>query len=306
MEFKVGKSEANQRLDLFLLAKLPVKFSRSYIQKAIKEGKVKVNQKVQKPSYKVKPGDVIFVEEPAVELKPIAVEPEPIHLDILYEDHDIIVVNKPAGMVVHPIPAHMTGTLVNALLYHCKDLQGIGGELRPGIVHRLDKDTSGVIVVAKNDLAHQSLSKQFKDRKVFKMYFALVQGCVKNDEGEIQLSLARHPVHRIKMTVSETGRKSITLYKVLKRFKDLATLVVAYPKTGRTHQIRVHMKFIGHPIIGDPLYGKKSFEGIERQMLHAARLGFFHPRTGEYVQFTAPLPEDFKQAIRMIHRMCLQ
>ncbi len=304
MEFKVSKNEANQRLDLFLLTKISEKFSRSFIQKAIKEGKVKVNQKTSKPSYKVRPGDVVYVEQPESPLRIKSIEPEPIPLDILYEDNDIIVVNKPANMIVHPIPSHTTGTLVNAILHHCKDLQGIGGELRPGIVHRLDKDTSGVIVVAKNDISHQSLSKQFKDRKVFKMYFALVQGILATDTGEIEVSLARHPVYRVKMTVSDSGRKAITSYKVLKRFGCVATLVAVFPKTGRTHQIRVHMKFIGHPIIGDPLYGKEKFEGISRQMLHAAKLGFFHPKSGKFLQFVAPLPQDFKQAIRNLYRMC--
>ncbi len=306
MKFTVNKNEANQRLDLFLLTKVPAKFSRNHIQRVIKEGKVKVNDKIQKPSYKVKPGDVITVEEPQSVLKMVKIEPEPISLDIIYEDSDIIVVNKPYNMIVHPIPSHTSGTLVNAILYHCKDLQGIGGELRPGIVHRLDKDTSGVIVVAKNDLAHQSLSKQFKDRKVFKMYLALVHGSITKDEGEIQASLARHPVYRIKMTVSESGRRAETKYKVLRRFGEIATLVAVFPKTGRTHQIRVHMRFIGNPIIGDPLYGKVKLEIVKRQMLHAAKLGFFHPRTGEFRSFVAPIPEDFKKAILECHRMCSQ
>ena len=294
MEIKVNRVEQEQRLDLYLLQKIPAKISRSFLQKAIKEGKITVNGKPQKPSYRVKVKDVIFVPEPEPATIP-SIEPEPIDLEILYEDHDLIVINKPAGMIVHPIPSHTSGTLVNALLYHCKDLQGIGGELRPGIVHRLDKDTSGVMVVAKNDLSHRNLSQQFKDREIFKMYLALVRGKIDEPQGEIKVSLARHPVLRTKMSVNETGRFAITFYKVLRYFGDTASLVVAYPKTGRTHQIRVHMKYIGHPILGDKLYGN-SF-GASRQMLHAAKLGFYHPRTDKWLSFIAPLPDDFKDLI---------
>lgn len=290
----MNRVEQEQRLDLYLLQKIPAKISRSFLQKAIKEGKITVNGKPQKPSYRVKVKDVIFVPEPEPATIP-SIEPEPIDLEILYEDHDLIVINKPAGMIVHPIPSHTSGTLVNALLYHCKDLQGIGGELRPGIVHRLDKDTSGVMVVAKNDLSHRNLSQQFKDREIFKMYLALVRGRIDEPQGEIKVSLARHPVLRTKMSVNETGRFAITLYKVLRYFGDTASLVIAYPKTGRTHQIRVHMKYIGHPILGDKLYGN-SF-GASRQMLHAAKLGFYHPRTDKWLSFIAPLPDDFKDLI---------
>ncbi|HOK82613.1 MAG TPA: RluA family pseudouridine synthase [Pseudothermotoga sp.] len=294
MEIKVSKGEQEQRLDLYLLEKIPAKISRNFVQKAIKDGRITVNGRPQKPSYRVKAKDIISVPDPEPPV-PLSVEPEPIKLEVLYEDSDLIVINKPAGMIVHPVPSHTSGTLVNALLYHCHDLQGIGGELRPGIVHRLDKDTSGVIVVAKNDLAHRNLSQQFKDRKVSKMYLALVRGKVNETQGEITVSLARHPVLRTKMSVNSSGRAAVTFYRVLKYFDDVASLVAAYPKTGRTHQIRVHMKYIGHPILGDRLYG--SIYGAPRQMLHAMKLGFYHPRSGNWLSFTAALPEDFKHLI---------
>ncbi|WP_448521731.1 RluA family pseudouridine synthase [Pseudothermotoga sp.] len=300
LTIKVNKNEAGQRLDLFLLSKLPKIISRSFLQKLIRDGQIKVNDRLEKPSYKVKANDAITLPDRPMPHQ-IEISPEPIELNVLYEDSDIIVVDKPAGMIVHPIPSHTSGTLVNALLYHCKDLQGIGGELRPGIVHRLDKDTSGVMVVAKNDFAHRSLSQQFKNREVFKMYLALVQGKPEKTEGEIQISVARHPTLRVKMTVASEGRIAVTYYKVLKSFDDLASLVAAYPKTGRTHQIRVHMKYIKHPILGDKLYGRADPIFVERQMLHAAVLQFRHPRRNELMKFIAPLPEDFKDALRRLH-----
>ncbi|MGB9790677.1 MAG: RluA family pseudouridine synthase [Thermotoga caldifontis] len=305
MTIRVGKNEAGQRLDLFLLSRLPKIISRSFLQKLIKEGQIRVNGRIEKPSYRVKPNDEITLpDRPAP--RQLEILPEPIELEILYEDQDIIVVNKPAGMIVHPIPSHTSGTLVNALLYHCKDLQGIGGELRPGIVHRLDKDTSGVMVVAKNDLAHRSLSQQFKNRDVFKMYLALVQGRPEKSEGEIQINVARHPTLRVKMTVAKEGRVALTHYRVLKSFGQLGSLVAAYPKTGRTHQIRVHMKYIGHPILGDRLYGRADPIPVDRQMLHASILQFTHPRTGERMKFIAPLPEDFKAALRRLYEESLR
>ena len=231
--------------------------------------------------------------------------PENIPLDIIYEDKDILVINKQPGIITHPIPSHTSGTIVNAVLYHCKDLQGIGGVLRPGIVHRLDKDTSGVMVIAKNDLAHQSLTKQFKDRLTEKLYVCLVKGVPKKKEGDIEINIARNPILRVKMTVtqSEYGKPALTHYKVVREFDDLASLVFAYPKTGRTHQIRVHMKYIGHPLMGDEVYGRAKEDeifGIKRQMLHALSLAFYHPRTGQKVKFVARLPEDFKFAIEKI------
>ncbi|MCD6552195.1 MAG: RluA family pseudouridine synthase [Thermotoga sp.] len=300
--WRVEKREEGWRLDQFLKEKTPSWISRSMIQKAIKEGKVKVNGQIKKPSYRLKEGELVEVDLP-VKPKEATVQPEKIDLKVLYEDKDIIVIDKPGDMIVHPVPSKLSGTLVNALLYHCSDLQGVGGKLRPGIVHRLDKETSGVIVVAKNDLAHQSLSRQFKDRKVKKAYILLVRGRVKENEGTVELPLARHPVLRVKMTVSESGKEAVTHYRVLKRFDDVASLVLAFPRTGRTHQIRVHMKSLGHPIMGDKIYGKYKEDemfGIKRQMLHALKLGFFHPRTGEWMEFVSPIPEDFRKAIKKI------
>lgn len=302
LTIKVNRNEAGERLDLFLLSKLPKIVSRSFLQKLIKDGQIKVNDRLEKPSYRVKANDIISLPDRPVPQQ-IEILPEPLELNVLYEDSDIIVVNKPAGMIVHPIPSHTSGTLVNALLYHCKDLQGIGGELRPGIVHRLDKDTSGIMVVAKNDLAHRSLSQQFKNREVFKMYLAIVQGKPNETEGEIQIKVARHPTLRVKMTVAAEGRIAVTSYRVLKSFDDLASLVAAYPKTGRTHQIRVHMKYIQHPILGDRLYGRADPIYVERQMLHAVILQFRHPKKNEQMRFIAPLPEDFKAALRRLHEV---
>lgn len=254
---------------------------------------------MKKASYKIKDGDVVEIEIP----KPRDYEilPEKMELSILYEDTDIIVVNKPPGMIVHPLPNKSSGTLVNALLAHCDDLQGIGGVMRPGIVHRLDKDTSGVIIVAKNDLAHKSLSKQFKDRVVTKTYIAIVNGRIEKKRGKIDLPIARHPQIRVKMAVVKDGKPSLSEYRVLKYFDNLATLVLVFPKTGRTHQIRVHFKSIGHPLLGDEVYGhgkRDSIFGVERQMLHALSLAFFHPRSGEFMKVNAPLPEDFKLTLK--------
>jgi len=258
-----------------------------------------VNSQIKKVSYKIKDGDVIEVEIPKP--REYKIHPEKVELSILYEDKDIIVINKPAGMIVHPLPNKSSGTLVNALLGYCDDLQGIGGVMRPGIVHRLDKDTSGVIVVAKNDFAHQSLSKQFKDRVTKKVYIAMASGRIKEKKGTIDLPIARHPQIRIKMAVVKDGKPALSNYRVLKYFGDLATLVLVFPKTGRTHQIRVHFKSIGHPLLGDEVYGhgkKDSVCGVKRQMLHALSLSFFHPRSGELMKFNAPLPEDFKLVLK--------
>ncbi|WP_231109781.1 RluA family pseudouridine synthase [Thermosipho melanesiensis] len=279
--------------------KAPDWISRTYIQRAIKSGMVTVNNEEKKPSYKLKNGDVVSFELPE-EPKKVEILPENLPLKIIYEDKDIIVVNKDPGVVTHPTPTFLSGTLVNALMYHCNDFQGIGGELRPGIVHRLDKDTSGVIVVAKNDKAHQSLSMQFKERKTEKTYIAIVSGEVKKNYGTIDVPLGRNPVVRTKIAPVDWGKNAITYFKVIKRFKN-ATLLLAFPKTGRTHQIRVHMKYIGHPLLGDELYGrgkKDEIFGVKRQMLHALKLSFYHPSTNEKMIFVAPLPEDFKQVIR--------
>ncbi|UZQ81982.1 RluA family pseudouridine synthase [Thermoanaerobacter sp. RKWS2] len=290
------KEDEGKRIDVFLAAELD--YTRSYIKKLIVDGLVFVNGKTVKPSYKVKENDEVVVNIPEVEK--IDVMPENIPLDILYEDDDIIVISKPQGMVVHPAPGNYSGTLVNALLYHCKNLSGINGILRPGIVHRLDKDTSGVMVVAKNDKAHISLSNQIKERSVFKKYVAIVEGVIKDEEGKIEAPIGRHPVDRKKMAVIEDGRYALTLYKVLERFKE-NTLVEAVIKTGRTHQIRVHMAYIGHPVVGDHVYGfKKQKFKLEGQALHSRVLGFIHPTKGVYMEFEAPLPEYFVRLIEIL------
>lgn len=290
------KEDEGKRIDVFLAAELD--YTRSYIKKLIVDGLVFVNGKTVKPSYKVKENDEVVVNIP--EAEKIDVLPENIPLDILYEDDDIIVINKPQGMVVHPAPGNYSGTLVNALLYHCKNLSGINGILRPGIVHRLDKDTSGVMVIAKNDKAHISLSNQIKERSVFKKYVAIVEGVIKDEEGKIETLIGRHPVDRKKMAVIEDGRYALTLYKVLERFKE-NTLVEVVIKTGRTHQIRVHMAYIGHPVVGDHVYGfKKQKFKLEGQALHSRVLGFIHPTKGVYMEFEAPLPEYFKKLIEIL------
>jgi len=292
------KEDEGKRIDVFLAAELD--YTRSYIKKLIVDGLVFVNGKTVKPSYKVKENDEVVVNIP--EAEKIDVLPENIPLDILYEDDDIIVINKPQGMVVHPAPGNYSGTLVNALLYHCKNLSGINGILRPGIVHRLDKDTSGVMVIAKNDKAHISLSNQIKERSVFKKYVAIVEGVIKDEEGKIEAPIGRHPVDRKKMAVIGDGRYALTLYKVLERFKE-NTLVEAVIKTGRTHQIRVHMAYIGHPVVGDPVYGfKKQKFKLEGQALHSRVLGFMHPTKGVYMEFEAPLPEYFVRLIEILRR----
>ena len=260
---------------------------------------------IKKPSYRVKSEETVEVETPE---KPAEVEilPEDVPIEIIYQDKDIAVVNKPPGMIVHPVPSKNSGTLVNALLSALDDIQGVGGKLRPGIVHRLDKDTSGIMVVAKNDLAHQRLSKQFKDRKTRKIYIAIARGRIEDDDFDVDAPIGRHPVLRIKMTVRMDGRESFTHFKVLRRFGKIATLVLAFPKTGRTHQIRVHLKHVGHPILGDDLYGKAGLDRAyeaKRQMLHALRLGFYHPRTEKWLEFTAPIPEDFKKVMRNLYNL---
>ena len=300
LEFAVTERERGWRLDRFLQDRLPKWISRSAIQKAISNGKVHVDGSIKKPSYRVKIGETVSVEIPTPR-KVEKVKPQPIPLEIIYEDEDIAVINKPPGMMVHPTPTKLTGTLVNALLYALKDLKGVGGELRPGIVHRLDKDTSGVIVVAKNDMAHTSLSRQFKERTTKKTYIALVRGIVERDEFRVERPIGRHPVVRTKMVVREDGKTAQTEFRVLRRFGKIATLLLAFPKTGRTHQIRVHLKHLGHPILGDELYGtpiKDSTLGVKRQMLHALKLGFHHPRTSEWMEFVGRIPEDFKEVLR--------
>ena len=289
-EIAVTPEAAGHRLDHFLAGTLP-HLSRSRVQALIKDGHILVNGAPSKPSEKIRLGQQITVEEPAA--TPVAgTSAEAIPLEVLFEDADLLVLNKPAGMVVHPAAGNPTGTLVNALLHHCTTLSGIGGEQRPGIVHRLDKETSGCLVVAKNDLAHQGLSRQFALRKVLKVYLALAAGFFTKKTGVITTEIGRHPIHRKKMSVVETGRgrPSTTDYRVLKELSN-ASLVECTLHTGRTHQIRVHLKHLGHPILGDALYGKRA--EFPRQMLHAWKLGFTHPRTNEWMEFQAPVPQDF-------------
>ncbi len=278
------------RVDKYVAEAVP-ELSRAAAQRLIDEGRIRVNGAIVKASYRLEPGDTISVEiPPPVE---VSIAPEAIPLDIVYEDADILVVNKPAGMVVHPAFGHAGGTLVNAVLAHCPDLAGVGGELRPGIVHRLDKDTSGLIVVAKGDAALRNLQAQFKGREVQKAYLALVEGHVSPPAGLIDAPIGRDPRARKKMAVvPRGGREAQTEYRALE-FYDAHTLVEAHPLTGRTHQIRIHMAFIGHPIVGDPVYGfRKQRTKAPRLFLHAARLAFRLPSTGEWREFQAPLPDD--------------
>ncbi|MCH5138385.1 RluA family pseudouridine synthase [Clostridiaceae bacterium UIB06] len=296
-QFLVNEDSKNLRLDVFLSRYFEDK-SRSYLQNLIEEGNVKVNEKLKKSNYKLKAGEKvdILIPEPVG----LDVEPEDIPLDIVYEDNDVIVVNKPQGMVVHPASGVYNGTLVNALLSHCKDLSGINGVARPGIVHRIDKDTSGVLVIAKNDNSHNKLAEQFKDHSMTRSYIALVEGILKKDEGTIDAPLGRHPVERIKIAVVKDGRRAVTHYKVLERFNN-NTLVECVLETGRTHQIRVHMCHIAHPLVGDPVYGhKKQRFNLKGQLLHAKKLGFIHPSTGEYMEFQSDLPDYFSKVIGIL------
>jgi 23S rRNA pseudouridine1911/1915/1917 synthase len=296
-QFAVDEDSKNLRLDVFLSSYFKDK-SRSYLQNLIEDGYVKVNKNLKKSNYKLKTGDKIDILIP----DPIGlnVEAEDIPIDIIYEDSDVIVINKPQNMVVHPAAGIYNGTLVNALLSHCKDLSGINGVARPGIVHRIDKDTSGILVVAKNDNAHNKLSEQFKDHSMTRSYIALVEGVLKRDEGTVDEPLGRHPVERIKIAVIRDGRRAVTHYKVLERFNS-NTLVECILETGRTHQIRVHMAHIGHPLVGDPVYGyKKQRFNLKGQMLHAKKLGFIHPTTSQYVEFQSDLPDYFNKVLSIL------
>lgn len=288
------------RIDSYLASNIE-EISRSYIQKLIDDGSVFVNGKKVKSNYKVKEKDIIKISIP----EPVAldIEPEDIELDIMYEDDDVIVINKPQGMVVHPAAGNYTGTLVNALLKHCNNLSGINGVIRPGIVHRIDKDTSGVIVAAKNDLSHKDIAEQIKKHTVKRIYIALVEGVVKPERGTIEGAIGRHHVDRKKMDVVANGKEAITHFTVLERIGNY-TLIEARLETGRTHQIRVHMSHIGHPLVGDPVYGiKKQRFNLQGQALHAAVLGFVHPRTREYMEFKAPLPVYFEKLLDTVRHM---
>ena len=273
-------------------------YSRSQIKQLLDGGNITVNGKTEKAKYKVKSGDLIRLEEP--ETKTLELRPENIPLDIVYEDDDVIVINKPQGMVVHPAPGHDEHTLVNALLYHCP-LSTINGTFRPGIVHRIDKDTSGLLMVAKNDKSHRSLAKQLKDKTNIREYVALVHGRIAEDEGTINAPIGRSLKDRKKQAVVKDGRNAVTHFEVLKRYRDY-TLVKCILETGRTHQIRVHMKYIGHPLVGDPLYGpKKTIKG-NGQFLHAGKLGFVHPTTGKLLVFEAPLPKIFQECLEKLDK----
>lgn len=290
--------DAGTRADVFLAAKLGV--SRSNMQKLLEDGRVKRGEKIIKANYKVRAGEMFVVDIP--EPEPIEAVPENIPLDIIYEDDDVVVLNKVRGMVVHPAPGNYTGTLVNALLYHCSNLSGINSAIRPGIVHRLDKDTSGIMIVAKNDAAHISLSQQIQSKTAVRTYLAVVRGNIKTDSGTIETQIARDKTDRKKMAVvKEGGRDAITDYEVLERFGKY-TLVRCRLRTGRTHQIRVHMEYMGYPLVGDPKYSPmKTPFGIKGQALHSHTLEFTHPRTGERMKFEAPLPEDMHKIITRLH-----
>lgn len=300
LEILVSPAEAGIRTDIFITREFN-KLTRSYVQKLISDGYIKVNDKSIKSNYKLKEGDNVLVQIPVTE--ELSVEAEDIPLEVLYEDGDIIVINKKQGMVVHPAPGNYSGTLVNALLWHCRDLSGINGILRPGIVHRLDKDTSGVIMVAKNDLAHEELVRQIKDRSVTRRYVALVHGVITEPAGVVDAPIGRDSKDRKKMAVTtKNSRHAITHYRVLERFENY-TFIECRLETGRTHQIRVHMKYIQHPVVGDPVYGPaKSHFLLEGQLLHAVVLGFNHPRTGNYLEFEAPIPDYFDQVLAKLRK----
>lgn len=294
-EYIINEETKNIRLDK-VIAIIDRDLSRSMIQKMLEDGKILVNNNKEKASYKTKLGDNIKVEE--IIPKQIELKAQDIPVEIIYEDNDIIVVNKPKGMVVHPANGNPDGTLVNAIMSICKDsLSGIGGEIRPGIVHRLDKDTSGLLIVAKNDKAHINLSEQIKNREITKKYIALVRGVIKENEATIDMPIARSDKDRKKMAVNKTGKKAVTHFKVIKRYKDYTLLDIKID-TGRTHQIRVHMAEIGYPVVGDIVYsnGKNPF-GVVGQMLHAKSLDFVHPITGEKLHLEAPIPEYFENIL---------
>ncbi len=293
IQLVVSANEPRLRLDQFLAKRLP-EFSRSRLQQLIRDGFVLLNNSSSRPRQIVRSGDQIQITEPPLEK--VDTLPEQIPLTILFEDDDLVVVNKPAGLVVHPGAGHAKHTLVNALLNYCSTLSGIGGEERPGIVHRLDKETSGCLVVAKNDATHRGLSRQFADRTVHKVYLALVAGRVRNPAGVIEEKIGRHPVHRQRMTASAVrGRAAKTEYRII-RSNDRASLVECCLHSGRTHQIRVHLHHLGHPVIGDKVYGRAT-KDFPRHMLHAWKLGFRHPRTEQWKSFEAALPDDFTYAL---------
>ncbi len=301
LEFTADNGETGVRIDRCLSDKYE-DLSRSYLQKLLKEQGITVNGKPVKANYKLQTGDQVQITVP--DLSEPDILPENIPLDILYEDEDILVVNKPKGMVVHPANGHTCGTLVNAILYHCQgNLSGINGVMRPGIVHRIDKDTTGALLVCKNDTAHRDLAQQLKDHSIKRRYRAIVWGNIKEEEGTIEGPIGRHPVDRKKMAINyKNGKDAVTHYKVLERFGN-ATYIECRLETGRTHQIRVHMTSIGHPLLGDEIYGSgKNPYHLQGQTLHAMILGFVHPRTGKYMEFSAPLPEYFVNLLEKLRK----
>ena len=301
LSFNINSEEEGQRIDKYLSTMIEGK-SRSFVQGLIDEKKVKANNKVIKSNYKLKKGDFIEVEVPEpVELN---VSAEEMNLDIVYEDEDVLVVNKEKGIVVHPAPGNYTGTLVNGILHHCSDLSGINGVIRPGIVHRIDKDTSGILVIAKNDEAHNDLAAQFKEHSIKREYYALVEGKFSKINGTVDKPISRDKKERIKMAINSDGKRAVTHYEVLEQYDKGVSLVKCTLETGRTHQIRVHMASIGHPLVGDLVYGyKRQKFNIEGQALHAKTLGFIHPRTKEYMEFTSELPNYFKELLEKLRKM---
>lgn len=296
MVHTILEQQKGDRIDK-VLSGLNDEWSRTQVQQWIKDGNVLVNGQSVKTNYKCSLNDQIEITIPDPE--ELDVIPEEMNLEIYYEDHDVLVVNKPKGMVVHPAPGHMTGTLVNGLMAHCKDLSGINGVLRPGIVHRIDKDTSGLLMVAKNDMAHESLVNQLVEKTVTRKYKAIVHGVIPHDVGTIDAPLGRDTKDRQSMAVVDNGKHAVTHFRVLERFKDF-TFIECQLETGRTHQIRVHMKYIGYPLAGDPKYGPKKTIDFNGQVLHAGILGFTHPRTAEYLEFEAPLPADYEQLLNQL------
>ncbi len=290
----VVEENANWRLDKIVAKKMP-EFSRTRIQEMINHGLVLVNQKMEKPSYKIKIGDQIEII--VVDNTDLDLEPENIPLNIVYEDNDIIVVDKPSGMIVHPSPGIVHGTLVNALLYHCDDLSGINGVNRPGIVHRIDKETSGLLVIAKNDHAHRMLSQQLRNHDMTRSYIALVHGLIPHQHGKVDAPIGRDSKDRQKMAVTmHNSKRAVTNFTVLRRYRSMS-LIECRLETGRTHQIRVHMSYIGYPVYGDPKYGWRKDDQTYGQFLHAKKLGFIHPTTNKYMEFESELPEYFKQKL---------
>lgn len=298
-EYLITEDAQGKRIDKFL-TEACADFSRSFLQKLLKSELVEVNGKPVKSSYRLISGDCVSFEVP--EAAEAEIQAEELSLDILYEDDDLILINKPKGMVVHPAAGHYSGTLVNGLMYHCKDqLSGINGVMRPGIVHRIDMDTTGVLVVCKNDFSHHSIAEQLKVHSITRKYYAIVFGNIKEEDGTVHAAIGRHPTDRKKMSInSKNGRDAITHYRVLERFGQY-TYVECQLETGRTHQIRVHLSSIGHPLLGDTVYGpaRQPF-ALQGQTLHAGVLGFLHPRSGEYMEFKAPLPVYFEELLRKL------